>query len=248
MPVLSDVPAAPSPEAVQRALSRGKRDRGWFRGEIDAAIQAALPLLRPRIAFEWADVLGVEGETVRVRFDSGFETGPETGPDTGSNIGTDTGPETRLTVGPNVHLLRPARRALAFVSTAGQPLSDAVQARNDAGDFLGGYLLDCVGVAALSTVSESANALAESAARERNWGVGARLGPGSLVGWDTARQREFCDFLPLAEAGIALAESGLLHPFKSASGLVPIGPDYPETTAGSVCGLCRLADTCWRRR
>lgn len=228
MPVLWEIPVAVTPEAVQRALSRGKRDRGWLRGEIGGAIDAALPLLRPRIAYEWGDVPGVEGETVRVRFRHG--------------------PEARLAVGPNVHLLHPARRALAFVSTLGARLDAAIQAKNDGGDFLGGYLLDCVGVVALSEVSESANALAESAARERNWGVGARLGPGSLAGWDAARQRELCDGLPLADAGIRLTESGLLRPFKSASGLVPIGPGYAESKVGSVCGLCQRAGACWRRR
>jgi hypothetical protein len=228
MPILSDISVRVAAEEVQRALSRGKRDRGWFRGEIVGAIEEAIPKLQTRVAFEWANVLSFKNETVRIRLDNG--------------------PETRLAIGPNVHLLHPARRVLIFVSTLGPRLEAAIQTQNEAGDFLGGYLLDCVGVVALSKVSESANALAESAADQRRWGVGPRLGPGSLEGWDTARQRELCDFLPLAEAGIAIAESGLLRPFKSASGLIPLGPDYPGAAVGSVCGLCRLADTCWRRR
>jgi hypothetical protein len=228
MPVLSDIAVRVGAEEVQRALSRGKRDRGWFRGEIAAAIEEAAPLLRARVAFEWADVLSVKRETVRIRLDKG--------------------PETRLAIGPNVHPLHPARRVLIFVSTLGPRLDAAIRAKNETGDFLGGYLLDCVGVVALSNVSESANALAESAAKERGWGVGARLGPGAPAGWDTDRQRELCEFLPLTEAEITLAESGLLQPFKSASGLIPIGPAYPKATVGSVCGLCRLAGACWRRR
>ncbi len=228
MPLLSPIPIAIAAEEVQRALSRGKRDRGWLRDEIAGAIEEAIPLLRTRVAFEWADIVSVKNETVQIRFDNG--------------------PETRLEIGPNVHLLHSARRVLAFVSTVGHLLEQSIQAKNESGDLLGGYLLDCVGVVALSKVSESANVLAESAAKERGWGVGARLGPGSLVGWEAARQRELCDYLPLADAGITLTESGLLRPFKSASGLIPMGPDYPETAVGSVCGLCRLADTCWRRR
>ncbi|MFP4388590.1 MAG: hypothetical protein ACLFPR_06525 [Desulfococcaceae bacterium] len=228
MPVLSDIAVSVAPEEIQRALSRGKRDRGWFRGKIAGAIEEAIPLLRTRVAFEWADVVSVKKETVQIRFDNG--------------------PETRLEIGPNVHLLHAARRALAFVSTVGHLLEQSIQAKNESGDLLGGHLLDCVGVVALSKVSESANAMAESAAKERGWGVGARLGPGSLAGWEAARQRELCDCLPLADAGITLTESGLLRPFKSASGLIPMGPDYPETAVGSVCGLCRLAGACWRRR
>lgn len=228
MPILSDIAVSVAVEEVQRSQSQGKRDRGWFRGEIAAAIEEAIPLLRTRVAFEWADVVSVKKETVRIRFDNG--------------------PETRLEIGPNVLLLHSARRVLAFVSTVGHLLEQTIQAKNESGDLLGGYLLDCVGVVALSNVSESANALAEFAARERSWGVGPRLGPGALAGWDNDRQRELCDFLPLARAEIALAESGLLRPFKSASGLIPIGPDFPETAVGSVCDLCRLAGSCWRRR
>lgn len=229
MPVRADIPVALSPDEVQRAVSRGRRDRGWLREEIAAAVEAARPLLRPALVFDWAAVQDLDGETVRLRFDA-------------------DGRETRLRVGPNIHLLRPARRTFVFVSTVGQPLDDAVRSRNESGDLLGGYLLDCAGVVALAKVSEAANAMAESAAGERGWGVGARIGPGSLLGWDAARQRELCDSLPLAEAGISLDDSGLLRPFKSASGLVGIGPGYSEKTVGSVCGLCRLRDGCWRRR
>ena len=90
--------------------------------------------------------------------------------------------------------------------------------------------------------------MAEDRAREMGWGVGARLAPGSLVGWDTARQTEICALLPLDAADIHLTDSGLIVPFKSASGLIGVGPGYRETTVGSVCGLCRLKDSCWRRK
>lgn len=229
MPVHRDIPIPISTEEVQRALSQGCRSPDWMASEIGGAIDSARLLFRPRLAFEWAAVGGIRGETVFLRFD------------------TD-GRETRLHIGPNIHLLGHARRALAFVSTIGQPLDDAIQSRNRAGDPLGGYLLDCVGVVALAKVSEAANRIIEAEAACRGWGVGARLGPGSLVGWETARQRELCDLLPLKKAGISLSDSGLLRPFKSASGLIPMGPGYSEAGVGSVCGRCTLRDSCWRRR
>lgn len=229
MPVRTDIPLALRPGEIQRALARGRRDPDWMRDEIAAAVEAARLLLRPALVFDWAAVQDIDGETVRLLFDA-------------------DGCETRLRVGPNIGLLRPARRALVFVSTVGQPLDDAVRERSGSGDPLGGYLQDCVGVVALAKVSEAANALAEAEASRRGWGVGARLAPGSLVGWDADRQRELCDALPVSEAGISLGDGGLLRPFKSASGLVGVGPEYPGKTVGSVCGLCRLRDGCWRRR
>jgi hypothetical protein len=229
MPVQADIPVAIATEEVQRALSHGRRGPDWMNPEIARAVETARPLFHPRVAFRWAAVREVREETAVLRFD-------------------DDGRETRLRIGPNFHLLGDGRRALAFVSTIGQALDDAVQSRNRAGDLLGGYLLDCVGVVALAKVSEAANRIAEAEAARRGWGVGPRLGPGSLVGWEAVRQPELCDGLPLAEAGISLSGGGLLRPFKSASGLVPIGPGHSETTVGSICGLCALRDTCWRRR
>ncbi len=101
---------------------------------------------------------------------------------------------------------------------------------------------------ALGKVGDTAARMAEDRAREMGWGGGARLAPGSLVGWDTARQTEICALLPLDATDIRLTDSGLIVPFKSASGRIGLGPGYRDTTVGSVCALCRLKDGCWRRK
>ncbi|MFZ7128468.1 MAG: hypothetical protein ACOWWM_20125 [Desulfobacterales bacterium] len=229
MTVKRDIDIALTAEEIMRAVSHGRRDAAWMAEPARAALNRASDLLAPVIVFEWVGVETVSGEAVRVR--------------TRKRAGTAV-----LTVGPQAKLLTPAVEALVSVNSIGAALDDEVRRLNDNGEMLAGYLLDCVGVVALSKVADEAARMAEKRAQEKGWGVGARLSPGSLVGWDTSRQKEICGILPLEDAGIGLTESGLLVPFKSASGMVGIGPGYPGRKVGSVCSLCKLKDTCWRRK
>ena len=229
MPIRRDIPVQMTAEEVMRAVSRGRRDASWMAAPAGKAIEQAMRLIDPVVVFDWVTVTAVEAQ--------GVWMAPVTG-----------GQPLHLRLGPNAGLMDGAAVALASVNSIGGRLDEAVKSLNAQGDVLEGYLLDCVGVVALSKVGDAAARMAEDRAREMGWGVGARLAPGSLVGWDTARQAEICDLLPLEAADIRLTESGLIVPFKSASGLIGVGPGYRETTVGSVCGLCRLKDSCWRRK
>ncbi len=229
MPLRRDIPIDVTAEEVMTAVSRGRRDTSWMVASAREAVELALGLIDPVILYDWLSVSGVDGEAVEIVTDSGKKS-------------------LHLRLGPNAHLLSRAREALVSVNSIGGRLDDAVKALNAEGDALGGYLLDCVGVVALSKVGDAAAHMAEDRARNLEWGVGARLAPGSLVGWDTHHQGELCRLLPLEDAGISLTDSGLIVPFKSATGMIGIGPGYQETRVGSVCGLCSLKDSCWRRK
>ncbi|MDJ0669104.1 MAG: vitamin B12 dependent-methionine synthase activation domain-containing protein [Desulfobacterales bacterium] len=229
MPIRRDIPVHMTAEEVMAAVSRGRRDPSWMAAPAKKALEQAISLIDPVVVFDWVTVTDVEGEGVWIIPAAGGKPFP-------------------LRLGPNAGLMEGARVALASVNSIGGRLDDAVRTLNAQGDAFEGYLLDCVGVVALSKVGDAAARMAEDRAKEMGWGVGARLAPGSLVGWDTARQTEICDLLPLEAADIRLTDSGLIVPFKSASGLIGVGPGYRDTTVGSVCGLCRLKDGCWRRK
>lgn len=229
MAIQRDIPIDVSAEEVMKALSRGKRDAAWMAEPAREALKRATHLFAPVIVYEWAVVEGVQEEHVRVAI-------------------PDTGRSADLHVGPHANLMAKAKAALVSVNSIGQPLDDAVHELNASGEALGAYLLDCVGVVALSKVADAAAAMAEERAAAEGWGVGARLAPGSLVGWNTDRQSEICALLPLESAGLSLTDSGLIIPFKSASGMIGLGPDFKRKKVGSVCGLCSLKETCWRRR
>jgi hypothetical protein len=229
MPLRRDIPIEVTAEEVMTAVGRGRRDASWMGASARKAVERAIRLIDPVIIYEWVSVSGVDGDVVEIVAGSCRRC-------------------VQLRLGPNAHLMSGAREAFVSINSIGGRLDDAVKALNAEGDALGGYLLDCVGVVALGKVGDAAARMAENRARSLGWGVGARLAPGSLVGWDTNRQAELCRLLPLADAGISLTDSGLLVPFKSATGMIGLGPGYEETRVGSVCGLCSLKDTCWRRK
>jgi hypothetical protein len=228
MTIRKDITIAVEASEVMQALSRGRRDATWMVDATRTVLDQARELFDPTIVFAWVAVTAVTAETVLVHSSGGNSTA--------------------LRIGPNVNLLSGAREALVSVNSIGQRLDEAVRALNRKGEALSAYLLDCVGVVALSKVADVAARMAEARARERGWGVGDRLGPGSLRGWSVEHQAELCGLLPLAEAGISLTDSGLIVPFKSASSLIGIGPDFKSSTVGSVCSLCTLRESCWRRR
>jgi len=144
-----------------------------------------------------------------------------------------------LAVGPKADLLAPAKWLLVTVYTIGPALEARVSELYRAGEPLLSYMLDCVGVMALGMVGEGLRRLAEERAAGRGWGVSPALSPGGLVGWPVQG---------LADIGVRLNEYCVLEPHKSVSMVIGLGPGYESHEVGSVCHICALRDTCWRRR
>jgi len=153
-----------------------------------------------------------------------------------------------LTIGRNAVLLEPAEELLVGVLTIGPALDAAVSICFRSGEELIGLMLDSAGVIALGRVGEKGFEIAQQRAEALGGGVSASFAPGSVPGWSITRQWELCALLPIEEIGVELSESGLLVPLKSVSFAVGIGAGYQEHEVGSLCHLCALQDTCWRRR
>jgi hypothetical protein len=230
---LRDIPVQVTPEEVLRAQygQRGRSVQGWLVEAAEEAIAMSRPLVAPAAVWEMFPVREVTGQHVLLSAD-----------------GDPQGVTARLTVGPRVDLLAPARQVMAAVYTIGPVLERRVEELNGAGEATLAYMLDCVGVMALGAVGDHLRVLAEEAAMERGWGVGPALSPGSLVGWDLRGQRDLCALLPLEEIGVRLNKQCVLVPHKSVSMLIGMGPGYDSAHVGSVCRFCSLADHCWRRR
>ena len=141
-----------------------------------------------------------------------------------------------------------AARALVAVGTLGPALEERAGALQRQGEPVLSYLLDSAGVLALGAIGEALRCLAEETAAQAGWGLGAALAPGSLVGWALEGQRALCGLLPLDQVGVRLSDYCVLEPHKSFSVLIGLGPGYDARHVGSVCKLCALQDTCWRRR
>ena len=156
--------------------------------------------------------------------------------------------ELALSVGPHADLMIHGEIALVGVTTIGPKLDQEVRELNSSGQVLLAYLLDCIGVIALSEVGKRVSAVAEREAQCRGWGVSARLNPGSLVGWPLSDQAVLCTLIPLEMIRVSLNSHGVLVPLKSVTTTIALGPDYPSKKVGSVCHLCMHDGTCWRRR
>jgi hypothetical protein len=228
MPVLEDIELSLDARDVVLDLHRGKRAPEALVDETVRVIEQSGDLLHPRAVYEWVGVRGVRGETVFL--DSG-----------------EPGTEVSLVLGPHSDLMKEAEMALVSAVTVGAALNDRIEELNREGHLLEAYLLDSVGVVALGEVGKAVRRVAEKEAESRGWGVSGLLAPGSLQGWPVEGQRELCALIPIDRVHVHLNESGVLIPFKSASGLIGAGPGYPSKKVGSVCRYCSLAKTCWRR-
>lgn len=229
MPVMTDIKIELDAREVVLALHQGKKaPEGLIRETTDAITQSR-DLVHPRALYEWVKVSGVHGEQVLL---------------TPGNGGKDA----VLTLGPHADLMGKAALALISVVTIGGEINEHIDELNKSGKLLEAYLLDSVGVVALAEVGKAIREYAEKEAASRGWGVGASLAPGSLQGWTIEGQFDLCALLPLDEIDVHLNESGVLVPFKSASGLIGMGRGYSAKTVGSVCRFCMRAETCWRRK
>jgi len=226
MTILNNIPITLNPEKVLLAQYLGRRRS--FSPSILRSVQQAIALgqelFAPAAVYDEFPVRGIEGETLILS--EGVQ----------------------LDIGPRIDLLYPAEHVLIAVDTIGPALEKRVEELQASREVLEAYMLDSVGVVALSAVGEALRKAAEQRAVELGWGVSAALAPGSLVGWRLQGQRDLCALLPLEAIGVRLSDSCVLKPHKSASMLIGLGPGYESSQVGSVCRFCSLADNCWRQR
>ncbi|QTA79577.1 methionine domain-containing protein [Desulfonema limicola] len=227
MNIMTDISISITSEEVIQSMTLGKRDNSWMRQEIDKAVQIAQNLWNPAIVYAWADVKEISGQSLTL-------------------VNHNNSKSVILHIGPHVNLMIKAQKAFISVNTIGEELDRHVKELNRRNDRIGAFLLDSAGVVALSKVGDAASRIAEKQAIDRGWGTGARLSPGSLTGWPIEDQHPLCSLLLLKNSGIRLNEHNILIPFKSASGMIGIGPEYREQKVSSVCRLCIHKNTCWR--
>ena len=228
MPIRQDIELTISREEISQALVRlCPRVTPQMEAEVDEAFAMAQPLLKPVIVYEWIDTIEIVEDRLFFELD---------------------GRKTRLDVGEHVGLMEPAQRAYLGVHSIGEDLEKQVRELNKSGEQILGYWLDSIGVVALGKLGDIANAIAETEAARKNWGVGPRLSPGSLTGWHLKDQKKLCAMLPIQKAGLQVNGQGVIVPFKSGLAVVGMGPGFKKKTVQSVCHLCALRRECWRRK
>ncbi|HIC88829.1 MAG TPA: hypothetical protein EYP04_05460 [Anaerolineae bacterium] len=212
-------------EVIGAVTRRGRQPAPALVEATEEAIALGQNLWQPAAVYGWFNVRGVLGEQLELSVD-----------------------HVALTIGPHADLLAPAKRVMVAVYTIGPALEREVSELERAGESLLAYMLDSAGVMALGIVGEAVRHVVEAEAAAQTWGVSPALAPGSLVGWSLQGQEALCALIPVEDIGVLLNGYGVLVPHKSGSVLIGMGPGYRATRVGSVCHLCALANTCWRRR
>ncbi len=226
MPVLAIGKPDLDPLVLALAMNHDRPNQ-QLEEDVKAALIRALDLIQPRVAYEFLRVSG-------------------RGPDW-ITVSSGRRDNVRLTPGPRADLLDQAEQVLAGLTTIGPELEREVERLNRQGDYYGGYILDCIGIALLGEAGKVLDNLAMESAAQRGWGVGYRLAPGSLNGWEMSDQKVLATLLPLEAIEASLDENGVIWPFKSAASLIGMGPGYPRGEVRPACHLCNNREACWTK-
>ena len=134
--------------------------------------------------------------------------------------------------------LTEAQTIVAIVGTIGGEL----EKRSRSNDAMSNLILDGMGIAAITALTESIRDDIGTAAQKRGAGATNALFPG-MAGWGLAEgQAQIFSIVDASLAGVSLNRSFMMTPQKSVSFLIGIGPGI--ATGPSVCESCGVAAHC----
>lgn len=136
-----------------------------------------------------------------------------------------------------------AERAAVFAATIGPAFEEWARSTM-ADDPALGFIADAVGSAVAEALADRLHDQVEAAMAARDWKITNRYSPG-YCGWSVAEQHALFSLLPDTFCGITLGESALMHPVKSVSGIIGVGPAVKHNDY--LCGVCTQPDCTYRR-
>ncbi len=146
--------------------------------------------------------------------------------------------------GPDVAgLLAPAKEVVIGAVTIGSALEERAARYFAEGQPAHGYLLDCLGTAAVTDLVQQVCVRLETLAAARGWPLGFPISPGD-TGWPLDEQRLLFSLFSAQAIGIQLTDSCMMIPQKSVSFVVGLGPGILTAAQASQCDYCSLRDTC----
>jgi hypothetical protein len=183
----------------------------------EVAIEHGLPLLNPMIWYERRSVIRVQH--TRIKLEGGNEL-------RGSLV---------------MEHIAGAKEVIIAVCTVGKAIDERVRSVFQT-DPVHGLALDGVGSAAVNVLSATAAHYFEEEARENKTGISVPLSPG-MQGWSVEEgQPQLFKLLENNQIGVRLSENYVMHPAKSLTLLMGIGPDVESR--GSICEYCSVKESC----
>ncbi len=143
-------------------------------------------------------------------------------------------------------LLEQCTKVIVFVATIGECLEDNARQLAEEGNMVRSFAMDATGSAAVEQVADHVQSVASEIGR--SWGLAAsrRFSPG-YCDWGIEQQRLLFDLADAHSIGVRLAESGLMLPRKSVSGIVGLGPLDGGVQSYNPCPDCKRHECVGRR-
>lgn len=132
-----------------------------------------------------------------------------------------------------------------FVCTAGHELEAFSKKQMKIGNMPEGYIADIVGSLIVETAMDKIQENLRTDMQVQGLGITNRYSPG-YCGWLVGEQQKLFSLLPENICNISLAESSLMHPIKSISGIIGIGNDVKLNPY--TCKICDMKDCIYRNR
>jgi len=131
-----------------------------------------------------------------------------------------------------------------FVVTAGEEYDNYLEQFKAEGDIVSEYLAYSIGTEIAEATVRYITDLIKVEAEKSGCKITNSYSPG-YCSWHVCEQQQLFLLLPENPCGIKLNTSSLMHPVKSVSGMVGIGPDVTEMPyACDICGM----QTCYKRK
>ncbi len=141
--------------------------------------------------------------------------------------------------------LRKMESVAIFACTAGTGIGDYSKELMHDGDFIKGYIADVVGSEIVESAMDKIQNELEQQMKYHQLHVTDRYSPG-YCGWSVAEQHKLFSFFPNDFCGISLTPSSLMHPIKSVSGVIGIGPNVRRK--GYLCKKCDMVNCIYREK
>lgn len=131
--------------------------------------------------------------------------------------------------------LKKSTATALFACTAGAKISEHAHIVSTESDPMLGYVFDVTGSIAVEKTMDMIQDTLKQQANEEGLSISDRFSPG-YCDWNVAEQQKLFSLLPEDFCGITLSGSSLMHPIKSVSGIIGIGPQMEQK--GYQCKWC----------
>ena len=141
--------------------------------------------------------------------------------------------------------LKKSTQAAFFVATIGSSMEEWARNLLKHDDPALGYIADVAASAAAEAVTNLLHDHIGERMLSRGLKITNRYSPG-YCNWSVSEQHLLFSLLPENFCGVTLSESALMHPIKSVSGIIGIGPDVKWRDY--ICDRCGVKDCTYRAK